>query len=251
MSTYSQDFNEYTVSSAPSDWTDRWHTTWTTNVISNLTDAYGDKTLELNSSADNRLFLSWDDIDSDANRDDCEILMRFKYVTNPALDYGVFCYCRGSGGDTSETAYMAGLYSTGTLYIAKYVSAASTVIDSIVYRASYFSLSARYVWMRFRVNGTSLKAKMWDVRQPEPNRWHVETTDSAISAAGWVGVGVFDAARTVNIDFISIGTNGDAAPWPSPDANAEISNYKMFVEVATLAAPAGGDDHMPAICINS
>lgn len=251
MSTYSQDFNEYTVSAAPSDWTNRWASTWTTNVITNSSDAYGDKVLELNGSANARRLLSWDDIDGDANRDDCEILVRHRLTSASALEYTSLFHCRASGSAGSETSYNVRFFNNSNMEMVKTVSGSSTILDEITAPSTFFDLDSRWVWTRFRVNGTSIKAKLWDTRIPEPNRWHTEATDSAISAAGWIGVGDFDSDRTGHIDFFSVGTNGDTAPYPASDADAVIRNYKMYVEVATLDAPAGDDYHMPTICINS
>jgi hypothetical protein len=45
--------------------------------------------------------------------------------------------------------------------------------------------------VRLRAQGTSLKAKIWAVSAPEPTVWHVEATDSALTAAANIGTRSF------------------------------------------------------------
>ena len=70
--------------------------------------------------------------------------------------------------------------------------------------------------LRFRANGTALKAKIWLASDSEPGSWTIEVTDATISAAGWTGC--FGFAKVLvdeNHDFwqIAVATNGDTATY--------------------------------------
>ncbi|MGI5443397.1 carbohydrate binding domain-containing protein [Streptomyces shenzhenensis] len=52
--------------------------------------------------------------------------------------------------------------------------------------------------VRFQLEGSALRAKAWPAASPEPSDWQATTTDTALSAAGSVGVRtVLDSASTV------------------------------------------------------
>jgi len=57
--------------------------------------------------------------------------------------------------------------------------------------------AATFFTVRFQVVGSTLRAKVWSAGGPEPAAWQVTTTDTALTAAGSVGVrSVLDAANT-------------------------------------------------------
>ena len=251
MSLFSTDFSEYTTGVAPSDWTNRWGTNWTTNVISNATDSYGDKLLELNGSVNQYQLMTWDDVDGADGRENVELLSRFRLVSGAGLWYHSFMFVRASGATqaVSDNYYIRWFGST--LQLARTVSGTQTVLDSIAY-STRINMATRWVWVRFRVIGSNLKVKFWDVRYPEPDRWSMEVTDTNVTTAGWVGVGGHNAATTTEIDYFSVGTDWDYAPYPVSDASAEVRDYRQYVEIAAIGAaapsPSGG---MPLICINT
>jgi hypothetical protein len=91
--------------------------------------------------------------------------------------------------------------------------------------------------VRFRVNGTSLKAKVWKETELEPETWHLETTDSDITDAGWVGAGAFAHNNDRDYDYFAVGTDGDTAPLPL--TNTPILLSQLVVEAAADSnAPA-------------
>ena len=49
--------------------------------------------------------------------------------------------------------------------------------------ASYSSAT----WVRFRVEGNTIKARRWNEEDSEPAEWDLEVTDDEISGAGWFG----------------------------------------------------------------
>lgn len=69
-------------------------------------------------------------------------------------------------------------------------------------------------WIRFRIIGTSLQAKMWRHTASEPASWQVSDTDSS-NASGKVGLATFFAAFNYYCDFFSLALGGATAPGPS------------------------------------
>lgn len=181
-----------------SDWTERYNTTptWT-----------GANPLAIPASAANDWSaLTWDDIDADGTRADVEILL--KYTTNSTVSTSRFLLVRGSGADESATHYHLSI--TATLMSVGYCagSDARTNITSF----SFASSASTTYWVRFRVNSTAIKARIWADGGGEPGTWDIDTTDSNVSAAGWVGLCAYGTTSSVNALQIGVGTNGDTAP---------------------------------------
>ncbi len=259
MATYKTDFSEYTDDVQPSDWTERWHTGdgSATTKAGTAADNIGSKYLQVESNGQ-RYIATWDDIDVDANRDNCEVLFRFTQDSfSTTTDTGTRAFVRGSGSDTTENGYGVSVFETDELIISKFVSAAATNLSVTQLGVGYF-VAGDYYWIRFRVNGTSLKVKVWKDAEEEPSVWTSEVTDSAVSGVGWAGVGAEDTDPISEVDFFSAGTNGDTAPFPDVDTSVEIRNTQHFtevlganddpevrvtqhyVEVLGIRAPAGG-----------
>jgi hypothetical protein len=219
VATYFTSFVEYENSLIPSDWTARWDAT-TQFAVEPGGD---DKVLRAILSANNRHLCTWDDIDTDADRDDVEILTKIKTgsVSDGISHAGVLV--RGSGADTTKTGYA--LYIFGNdLSIAKYVNN----VYSLIQTADLTLLADTWYWMRFRVNGTSLKARIWANGSSEPGTWTIDSvTDSSISGTGFVGAIAFDSAADPSYDQFGIGTNGDTAP-SAPAAGIRTSTDSLL-----------------------
>ena len=232
MTTYSTSFDSYTADVQPSDWTARWVTASNNWLVRSKASTEGGKVLENTGTVDGRHLLSWDAIDADANRANGEILARVRSSTFSNDQFRLTL--RGSGAAAAETAYFL-LFNTGStsFRLGKYVAGVSTVLGTSV--AMTPAINTWY-WLRFRVNGTTLQGKVWLDGGVEPSAWAVEATDSAISAAGWVGVGNSTASGTRDIDFFSVGTNGDTAPLvTSSTTTIRVSQVVSEVALATVA----------------
>jgi len=242
MATYQTDFSEYTTSSQPSDWTERWHTTLGTSIV-RADGAYtGGKYLEADTSSNARYIATWDEIDSDADRDDVEVLARLESTLyNNTNNSGVVL--RGSGSDTTETGYICRRNGgTEVWEIMKYDGAVSTQIDTFTPSGSFSSNNLFFV--RFRVNGSDLKAKVWDDGDVEPGSWDLETTDTAITAAGWVGIHTLNASPIISYDTFTVGTNGDTAPDFAAESGIAILDAwttQTATEDLTKTVSAGSD----------
>jgi uncharacterized phage protein (TIGR02218 family) len=215
MATYSTHFGGYTTDAAPSDWTARWATagsTWTVRADAATT---GGKYLEHTRTTTDERLLSWDAIDSDANRDNAEIFVRFRSST---LTSGkeLYLVLRGSGAATTETGYVFYNVNQIQVRVAKFSGGTLTTIATLGIPSL---VSNSWYSVRFRVNGSDLKAKIWASEHvTEPAGWDIETTDATITGAGWVGVGNRSASGTRKFDDVAVGTNGDTAAFPASDS---------------------------------
>jgi hypothetical protein len=197
--------------------TKRWVTTNETTVAANaLTEATSGYTFEQDWSVADRRLNSLDAVDSDTNRANAEVMIRFR-VTETLVDYPVGIVVRGSGSAGSETGYVLQFleYSSQDMQIriAKYVSGTASTLVSTGSEIYYPFATNTWGYLRFRANGSTLQAKTWNESSPEPEGWFLETTDTDVTAAGWIGLWGFAANQNVDVDWISVGTDGDAAPY--------------------------------------
>lgn len=165
-------------------------------------------------------------VDSDPDRANAETLeiIQVKSNASPTTYPGTIARASGSAG--SENGYMC-YYNASSKYltISKVVSGTITPLASFD-ATSLVTTSLVDFYIRFRVNGTSLKAKMWRYDALEPD-WQVSTTDSAIGSAGKVGLYSYCVVAN-NCDFgtpgfFSVSTNGETAAKPRTDN--EIRNW--------------------------
>ena len=246
MATYSTSFDSYTTDAQPSDWAMRWLTTGVTWATRAKSGAEGGKVLERTQTTIARAHLSWDAVDADATRADSEILVRFRQsVNNVAV---MQLYARASGSAGSETFYSVELASVSatSLVLGSRNGGVFNAIDSGVTQADILGLKANsWYYCRFRVNGTSLKARIWEDGKEEPSTWQLDAVDSAISAAGWSGVGANFSGTTVDYDWFSVGTNGDTAPLSTSTATV-IKTHQLALE-GLLATDAKARSHQLAL----
>jgi len=73
-------------------------------------------------------------------------------------------------------------------------------------------LNNEWWWLRFRIEGTSLKGKAWAYGYPMPRHWDIEVEDSGITGVGTWGFGQSwgQLAQTAGfLDLIGIAINGE------------------------------------------
>jgi hypothetical protein len=203
MAIYTTDFSEYATGSPLSDWTDFWATgdfTYNAEVNSGSPVA-GTKWLDYVSTASTRQVVTWDDVGSVS---DCDLLGLF---TAPAAA-GVRLQARVGGTSGSEDSYHAELTSS-SFRLVKYVSGSGTIISS----ASLDLEESAHYWVRFKVSGTSLKAKVWNALNIEPSDWMLEDVDSSLTS-GRVGVGVATSSADFQCDYFEAATSTDVVTFP-------------------------------------
>lgn len=202
MSTYFDDFESYSTGSLPTGWTARINAddTWTVETTGS------DKYLQLY-DPDSNQYLSINSVDSDADRQDAEVLLKWR--RNSVSANKAFAFVRLTGNSSAFSGYRIG-GSSSTLQAYRAVSATSWT--SIASSSATTSADTDY-WVRFRVNGTAIQVRMWADGGSEPGTWDIDTTDSNVSGDGWVGVGAITANSAVYTYWqVGIGTNGDTAP---------------------------------------
>jgi hypothetical protein len=218
---YFTDFSEYTTGVQPSDFTERWDTASVTATVETVADTTGGKVLEF-VNAGGPAAISWDEIDSDPNRDDVEILTRVRKTSGGGSDIrGILA--RAVNTEATRTGYFTGLSSTD-VKLSRYLSGGYNNF------AGAASSPIGWAYVKGKFSGASLKVKAWNgAIGDEPVAWDIETTNSDISAAGWVGFFNFNGSTT-EYDILSVGTNGDVAPTsavatgPDTPINPSITN---------------------------
>jgi hypothetical protein len=180
-----------------------------------------------------------------------EVLVKYKIPPFGSLSgsfnntgpVGVFVRCT-TGAFTSRppTSYYCASGSTEAGYddlaLYKVDSPNSLSQTSVATQAGTISIPSfpgniqLFAFMRMRINGTTLQVKHWLSSNSEPGTWNIDTTDASISASGDVGVYFSGYMGEVGISFVSIGTDGDAAPSSYPGGNRMVAG--------TVLDPTGG-----------
>jgi YD repeat-containing protein len=130
---------------------------------------------------------------------------------------------RASGGDKSTGADMPNAYrleinpSTATLQLTKVVAGTVSNLGSSVAYTS--GTTAQRV--RFQVQGSTIRAKVWAANSSEPSTWTVERSDTAVTAAGTMQFSnllVSGTTQNANIDDLHVldAATPQGAAWTSP-----------------------------------
>jgi hypothetical protein len=205
MTLYKTDFSEYAAGSQPSAWTERWTVGYGTTTVESKGDSLTLKALKSISTGFGKYALSWDA--PGASVADVELLSRVQRNSIAANHCWIFA--RGSGTSSPNSYYLC-MEGGARWSIGKFVTNTTTILGYNV----KCTQADRWIWLRFRVQGTSLKAKIWYDGDAEPASWDIEVTDSSVSA-GWVGAGIsFGASNTSYFDFFAAETT--SASWPIP-----------------------------------
>src|SRR5581483_3837165 len=130
---------------------------------------------------------------------------------------------RASGGDKNSGADMPNAYrleinpNGSNVQLTKVVSGTVSNLGSSV---AYTSGTAAQR-VRFQVQGSTIRAKIWAANTSEPSTWAVERSDSAVTAAGVVQFSnllVSGTTQNANIDDIQVldAATPQGAAWTSP-----------------------------------
>lgn len=193
MAVYTTDFSEFSLGTNIPGWTHRYNTGASTAEIVNTSFVYSmsGKALRMTHGASTIHALTCDALDNALN---VEILTLGHYYYSypriglvPAGRMGgltsapIMYTCRPWLGETPA-------YSTVYAYKA---STSATTISSTNIASWYASIDTvsetNPIWIRFQIQGTTLRFKCWSHLHKEPTGWYIETVDSSISTGGWVG----------------------------------------------------------------
>lgn len=236
MATYSESFAGQTTGAFPTGFTDRWTSTGSTWAVREKTGALGGKVLEHTRTTTAIRGLSYDAPGTDT---DTEILFRFRSTSNAASQIGAVL--RGSGAAGAGNGYV--VLNTAPpgadLRISRMVGGAFTTLQSLDIPTDWTANT--WYWVRFRVNGNRLQAKIWNANVMEPAGWLLDVVDSspsAINTGGWAGFCNQATTGTRDYDEVAVGTNGDTAAFP-PSEFARVTQSVALVlgqEVTTIPA---------------
>jgi hypothetical protein len=114
------------------------------------------------------------------------------------------------GASGSEEGYVVTLRSTadvGTGFrLIKYSAGAITTVNTYTYAWT----AATWYFMRLRCTGTTIQGRIWTPGSAEPATWHINVTDSTVTAAGRVGLYAFSAAGSPSFGYIAATPTGPA-----------------------------------------
>ena len=203
---YFTDFSEYEIDQEPSDFTRMWAASgrFDVTVVSDPA-ATGGKVLRVDVAPAVRA-LVWNAIDSDPDRANAEVLVRWRSSIGFILGGAI----RVAGGLGQAAGYRGGSYGPGDtpLRISRYVDGAHTSLaddtrdEAVVANSWYFT--------RFRAHQDQMMMKVWADTDPEPTGWDLTATDDVVPGPGSVGVGIGGDTVT-DIDYIAVGTGGRRA----------------------------------------
>jgi hypothetical protein len=257
MTQYAKDFSdEGTTGIFATDFTSRFASTADWTIENPGLGEEDDRTFQSDGSGADTQLVSWDDIDGDANRDECEMVARFKQDEDDGNQFRIYGRASGSGG--AEEGYALSINSSGQLDFFRWDTGSLVAIgnegntDSIVSHWRQFTGDVEpsftdvpadlWLWLRFRINGTgatvSLSGKLWVdgiSGVNEPSIWTIEHDDTSgdrHTAAGWIGFGRgVHLNDQVDVDYFGVGTDGDAAPI-NASTNTVVRVTAAYAEVA-------------------
>jgi len=132
-----------------------------------------------------------------------EIVCKFQFNSAGFEPYGMIIYPKGYqkygvllNWNTEEIRLVhTPYYTTGGTDLLTPVTLGFSLDDNTSY------------WMKVRMWGPDLKAKVWQDGNPEPGAWDIEVTDTTYTAAGTIGYGnLGTGGHLTKLDFISVST---------------------------------------------
>lgn len=164
--------------------------------------------------------LVWNDIDSDADRDDVEVLCQVYVDVSSATQRWLVGRMATSG---TVTGYAPRLRTTSvTLY--RFSGGTYTSISDVAVTIT----SGTWCWLRMRLNGSTVQLRYWADGDSEPGTWNIDTTDATYNTAGYVGLLKGSNTNTQLWRKLGVGTNGDTAPSSAVSSATSIVFARAF-----------------------
>jgi hypothetical protein len=166
----------------------------------------------------------------------------YSYIpAGTAADYEIACSIKLANTANNQRLGPAGnIASSANFYLGSGISdnvhitrfnAGSRSLLAIEY-ARTSNPTVNWTSYRFRKSGANFKVRYWITGTPEPTTWDIEITESENQlAAGKIGMGYF-GLTVGSVEFLGIGTNGDAAPTaplptgPNTPTNPAVTNLQ-------------------------
>jgi len=199
---WEEDFEAMAAGNPPTGWTEVWATAPTTTVEK----LYGKRALSVDISANARVAVTDDPID----KYNVEVLGLIKAIDDFSTLAGGVCG-RVSGAAGTETGYVLFMDPANDLIsLRRYKNGTQATLTT----ASKTIAAGLWYWMRLRINGTNIKARVWAKWTAEPGTWDIDYTDSSnpVSTEGGAGVCTYNA--DAYCDYFA--AEGWDANWPIP-----------------------------------
>lgn len=203
-----------TTGVAPTNFTNRYTTTNQTWTVESVSEAEDSRVFRFVHTASAIRLFSFDDVDADSERQDAEIVVRWR-INDADAHLGFSLWLNGSGAAGTEDGYLVEYelqFGVNEQFqLKRYDAGTPTDIGSTVVFSGNRPVIDAWYYARFRKNGTALQFRVWNEGSAEPTDWLIDQTDSDLDVDGWVGVGVRNQDQ-FEIDYVGVGTNGDTAP---------------------------------------
>jgi len=201
---------DYRTAVPPCRWVELWGAAneWTVAVD----NAGGKRGLTMTSGSADRRLLAWDYVPA---ADSVEILAKVR----PGANQRAAVCARAAGAAGSDNAYCAGLVDGVALRIGQYVAGVPSELLN-----SPFAFGSGFYWIRFRVDGSAVRAKAWADNTLDPYLanepgWMIDDVLAGQPLGpGRVGVATDNASAGPRIEWFSVGLHGAPAPKPAPSA---------------------------------
>lgn len=204
MAKHFTDFSEYPVGPAPSGWTQWWGANPFEVGVGNILRLY-------EVSGYPRSAIAWDDVPESVDQ---EILVKYDPRSTNILILSL-----RSAGTTSRDGYVLFVRNDNNVLdlrrsLANHELTLGTAAFTVNNDTDY--------WVRFRVEGSTIKAKAWADGTAEPGTWTLERTNTELTSAGRMQVGMSggttDFAAIYQVGFASGGEDAPATmPLPPAD----------------------------------
>lgn len=193
--------------------TERWNTGNYAATIqtTSLPSGFGTHALRIQlSTSAARYAVSWDNPGTSISGD-VEVLAKVQHAHTSDIGNTVGAILHGGGAAGTEDAYVAALNNFGsdTFLLSEYPAGGGSVTHATS-TATAIGRNVSYR-IRFQRTGTTIRARVWADGSGEPGTWDVTATDATLSS-GWIGIWSVLTAGTTWVDWIGVGTGGDAAP---------------------------------------
>lgn len=171
---------------------------------------------------------------ADATQD---ILVKIRTPSMPASLFGGGVIARASGGVGTENGIIFTFNNSGYVGVqaGTYTNGVYDPQTAVEYA---WSLNTDY-WMRLRVNGTTVNARIWPATDAEPGTWNITTTTPLV-ASGGLGLFAFSQPHTYSDFAYALAGSTVASPVPAITAVDQAANVIYQVDGASSAVAMSG-----------
>lgn len=204
------DFSEYNTEDIFNYWEEVWAGGAEWSIVTS-NDYSGGKALRKYAESPGRRLLAYTPVGDKVKN--CEFLLRG--IANSTIVTGEHHYVlvRAGGKEGSENGYRFSVWASHdapNLRIGKYTDGALTILGEKILNESFVNT---WFFMKGKVEGEQLKAKIWKVGEREPEDWDIESVDTSFKY-GKLGLGFY--ARDSGIfDVFSFFVTDDVIPPPT------------------------------------